>query len=138
MAAATETVIGAAVRIDGERRGLLRVKGAKAGVSPTGLLEANPLADQLDDVDVLFDGVEISGHQAKYRARLALQRKLQQLLQPRRVDGLGDVLIEARLAREAAVALFAVAAEGDEKRVAETELGAYPPRHLVAIHLRHA
>jgi len=48
------------------------------------------------------------------------------------------VLIEAGLAGEAAVAILAVAAEGDEERVAEAEIAADPFRDLVPIHLRHA
>jgi hypothetical protein len=32
------------------------------------------LPDDVHDIDVLFDAIEITGHQAKYRARLALPR----------------------------------------------------------------
>src|ERR1700737_3822816 len=111
---------------------------AEPGISPTRLLERDPLADELNDVNALFDGVEIPGHHVKYRARLSLKRKLQQLLELRRVDGLGDVLIEAGLACEAAVAVFAVATERDEESVAEAKLAADPFGDLVPIHLRHA
>src|SRR2546421_9234515 len=64
--------------------------------------------------------------------------KLQQLLELRRVDGLGYVLIEAGLAGEAAVAVFAVSAERYEECIPETELATDPLRDLVPVHLRHA
>src|SRR5467141_296703 len=67
-----------------------------------------------------------------------LERKLQQLLEPRGVDGFGHVLVKASFAGEATMAIFAVPGERDEEGVTETELATDPLRDLEAVHLRHA
>src|SRR4029077_9556699 len=119
--ATSETVIGAAIRVDLERWRLLRMEGAEPFEHPSGLPQSHPLADELRDVDAFLDEVEITGHRSKYRATLAgatfLEREPQELLQLRRVDRLGDVVIEARLASLAPVAVLAIARERHQDRV---------------------
>jgi len=72
VAGAAEAVVAPAIGVDLERRRLLRVERAETLVEPTGLLERDPLADQLNDVDALFDEIEVTRHQSQYRAGLAL------------------------------------------------------------------
>jgi hypothetical protein len=55
-------VEGPAIRIDAERRGLLRVERAEAAVRAPGLAELHALAHELDDVHAFLDEVEITGH----------------------------------------------------------------------------
>src|SRR6266550_3279339 len=69
--------------------------------------------------------------------RPQLSLGLQQLLERGGVDRLGDVLIEARFAREAEVPIFLVTAEGDEECVAEPKLTAHAFCDFVPVHLRH-
>ena len=61
--AAAEAVIELARGVDGERRRLLAVEGAEAGVVlRAGLLQLDVVADDADDVGLLLDGVrEIAG-----------------------------------------------------------------------------
>src|SRR5207249_2490895 len=68
--ATTKTVIGPPIGVDGERGRLLRVKRTETRIGATDFLERHTLADELNDVHALFDGVEVPRHQAKYRARL--------------------------------------------------------------------
>ena len=69
--AAPEALVRATVRIDVKGRRLLTVEGTEADEAAARLLQAHALADQLDDIDALFDEIEVPGHQGQYRARLA-------------------------------------------------------------------
>ncbi len=78
----TETLVAAGIRVDVERRRLLAMEWTEPGEPAAGLLQVNPvLFDDLNDVDALFDGVEIPRHHVKYRAWIVLKLDLQQLLE---------------------------------------------------------
>src|SRR6185503_2213641 len=66
-----EALVAPGVQVDVERWCLLAVEWTAPRQPSTRLLQDDPvLLDDLRDVDVLFHGVEVPGHQAKYRARL--------------------------------------------------------------------
>jgi hypothetical protein len=59
---AAKAVVVPSFGVDLERRRLLGVERAEALVDLPRSLERHTLADERDDVDALFDGVEVTGH----------------------------------------------------------------------------